>query len=73
MKFIRAAVATVIGLFVSDWTQTVGILAILGLWLPRRAAPARAADCFGVALLLAAHLVFTTLAETRRRRSARRR
>ena len=67
MKFIRAAVAQVVSLFVTDWTQTAGIALILVAgFLAARSAPSPAVG-FAVAILLAAHLVFTTVGEARRR------
>jgi hypothetical protein len=66
MKFLRAAVEQVVKLFVTDWTQTAGIAAILvfGFVASRQlhALPVG----FLIALMLAAHLVFTTLNEARR-------
>lgn len=72
MRYLRVAGEQVLGLFVADWTQTIGILIVLGLaWL----AIARihvGALVFVVPGLLAAHLVYTTLTEarTRARRAA---
>ncbi|HEV3231798.1 MAG TPA: hypothetical protein VG245_06060 [Candidatus Dormibacteraeota bacterium] len=67
MRLLRATVAEVVGLFVADWTQTIGILAILALgWLLSRALPA-APIGFALAALLAAHLLYTTVSESRRR------
>jgi hypothetical protein len=67
VRFVRAAVGQVVSLFVSDWTQTVGIAVILvfgfAVARPWHALPVG----FVIALLLAAHLVFTTVNEARRR------
>ena len=67
MTFIRAAVGQVVSLFVTDWTQTAGIALILVVGFlvarPLRDLPVG----FAIALLLAAHLVFTTVGEARRR------
>lgn len=67
MKFIRAAVNEVVGLFVADWTQTgisVVILAIAWLvlsrfhyWLLN----------FIIPVLIATQLVYATVIEARRR------
>ncbi|MFN2465218.1 MAG: hypothetical protein ABR598_03015 [Candidatus Dormibacteria bacterium] len=70
MRFVRAALKEIVGLFVADWTQTIGILLILiagyvGLRVFKFPGAA-----FAVGLLLAAHLVFTTLTEARRRAEA---
>jgi hypothetical protein len=68
VNFLRAAVAQVIKLFVSDWTQTAGIALILvvGLLLARQLSSAPVG--FGIGILLALHLVFTTSSEARRLR-----
>ena len=68
MNFLRAAVAQVIKLFVTDWTQTAGIALILvaGLLLARQLSSAPIG--FGIGILLALHLVFTTSSEARRLR-----
>ena len=68
MRFIRAAVDEVVGLFVGDWTQTIVSVAILGLgWL----ALSRV-HVLGLAFLLcvalAVQLVLATTAEARRTR-----
>jgi hypothetical protein len=68
VRFLTAAVAQVIKLFVTDWTQTAGIALILvvGLLVARqlRSLPVG----FAIAVLLALHLVFTTSSEARRLR-----
>lgn len=67
MRLLRAVAQQVVSLFVSDWTQTAGIAVILAFGFavsrPLRALPVG----FAIALLLAAHLVFTTVIEARRR------
>jgi len=68
MRFIRAAVEEVVGLFVGDWTQTVVSVAILALgWfaLPRLHIAGLA---FVLCLALASQLVADTAAEARRAR-----
>ncbi len=69
MRFARAALDEVIGLFVADWTQALITVAILGLgWL----AIARLHSsilAFALAAALAVQLVFATGAEARRTRS----
>ncbi len=68
MRFIRAAVAEVVGLFVGDWTQTVVSVAIIGLgWfaLPRLHLVGLA---FVLCVALAAQLIVATAAEAQRTR-----
>jgi hypothetical protein len=68
MRFIRAAVEEVVGLFVGDWTQTAVSVAILALgWfaLPRLRVAGLA---FVLCLALAAQLVVATAAEAQRTR-----
>lgn len=67
MKFLRAAVAEVIGLFVGDWAQTgvsVGILGI-GWFVLSRVHVAGIA--FLIAIALAAQIVYATTLEARER------
>ena len=69
MRFLRAALDEVVGLFVSDWTQTgitVAIIAVAWFAVPRLHL---AAVAFAFALALAAQLVFATGAEARRTRA----
>lgn len=69
MRFLRAAGAEVLGLFVADWIQTAVILAIVAVgWfaVSRLGTPALVA----LVLLLAAQLVWFTRAEARRKRRA---
>jgi hypothetical protein len=70
MRVVRAVVDEVVGLFVSDWTQTavtIGIIAIAWFLIPRFhfvAIP------FVLAAALAIQLIFATGAEARRTRAA---
>ena len=67
MKFLRAAVAEVIGLFVGDWAQTgvsVGIL-VIGWFVLSRVHVAGIA--FLIAIALAAQIVYATTLEARER------
>jgi hypothetical protein len=67
MKFLRAAVAEVIGLFVGDWAQTavsVGILAVGWFVLSR---VHMSGIAFLIALALAAQIVYATTLEARQR------
>ena len=70
MKVVRAVVDQVLGLFVADWVQTLGILAILALGYAAVRNLRGVPSGYLVALLLAAHLIYTTVAETRKRRAA---
>jgi hypothetical protein len=75
LKFLRSAATELIGLFVADWLQTAVIVAILaGGWyaiagLHLSPLPVLVA----MVLLLAAQLVWFTLAEARRTKSAAKR
>ena len=67
MRFLRAAVSEVIGLFVGDWAQTgvsVAILAVGWIVLSRVHVNGIA---FVIAIALAAQLVYFTTLEARRR------
>jgi len=68
MKFLRSAAREVIGLFVSDWIQTVVILAILAAcWLAIAVLNVTPlAVLIALVLLLAAQHVWFALAEGRR-------
>ncbi|HEY8863393.1 MAG TPA: hypothetical protein VIO37_04400 [Candidatus Dormibacteraeota bacterium] len=68
MKFLRSAAAQVIGLFVSDWVQTVVILAIVAAgWLAISVLHVTPiAVLVALVLLLAAQHVWFALAEARR-------
>ena len=67
MRFLRAAAAEIVGLFVGDWVQTgvsVAILALGWVVLSRVHVDGLA---FVVALSLAAQLVYATTLEARAR------
>jgi hypothetical protein len=67
MKFLRAAGAEIVGLFVGDWVQTGVSVAIIGLgWfiLSRIHVDGLA---FVVAIALAAQIVYATTLEARQR------
>jgi len=67
MKFLRAASAEIVGLFVGDWVQTGVSVAIIGLgWfiLSRMHVDGLA---FVVAIALAAQIVYATTLEARQR------
>jgi hypothetical protein len=68
MSFLRSAAREVIGLFVSDWQQTVVILVILGAgWLAISALRITPLPVLGaLVLLLAAQHIWFALAEARR-------
>jgi hypothetical protein len=68
VKFLRSAAAQVIGLFVSDWVQTVVILAIVAAgWLAISVLHVTPiAVLVALVLLLAAQHVWFALAEARR-------
>lgn len=72
MRIIRAVLDEVVGLFVSDWTQTavtIAIIAIAWFLIPRFHFVAIA---FALAIALAAQLIVATRAEARRTRAASR-
>lgn len=67
MRALRAAAAQLVGMFVTDWRQTVVILLILaGGWALAAATRSRLAGAV-MLLLLGAQLVYFTIAEARRR------
>lgn len=68
MKFLRSAAREVIGLFVSDWVQTVVILAIVAAgWLAISVLQfTPLAVLIALVLLLAAQHIWFALAEARR-------
>lgn len=68
MRFLGAAAAQVVKLFVADWTQTAGIAVILVAGYVAVRQLREVPVGFAIALLLAMHLVFTTSSEARRRR-----
>jgi hypothetical protein len=69
MGAVRSAVGRVVGLFVSDWPQTMAIVVILtAAYLVSRVLGTRGPWVgYGLAVALAAQLVISTLAEHRRR------
>jgi hypothetical protein len=71
VRFLRGAASKALGLFVSDWTQAVGILVILVLGYAVNRQVHSPLVGYAVALALALHLVATTTGESRRRRSGR--
>jgi hypothetical protein len=67
MRFLKAAAAEVIGLFVGDWTQTVVSVVILAAGWLVLGRIRQSGLGFIVALALAIQLVFATTLEARRR------
>ncbi len=68
MRFVRAAVDEVVGLFVGDWTQTIVSVAILGLgWLALSRIHVLGL-AFVLCVALGVQLVLATAAEARRTR-----
>ncbi|HUY74965.1 MAG TPA: hypothetical protein VMW11_10680 [Candidatus Dormibacteraeota bacterium] len=65
MRFARAAISEVVGLFVADWVQSAVIVAILaaGWFAVNRLGAAALA---GLVLLLAGQMVWFARAEARR-------
>ena len=67
MRFLRAAVNEVVGLFVADWTQTLVSVAILALaWLLLSRVHFWPLT-FVVPALIATQLIYSTVADARRR------
>jgi hypothetical protein len=67
VRFIRAAAAEVIGLFVGDWAQTLVSVAILALgWFALSHIHVNGL-AFVVVVALAAQLVYATMVEARER------
>jgi hypothetical protein len=68
VKFVRSAAREVIGLFVSDWVQTVVILAIVAAgWIAISVLQVMPlAVLIALVLLLAAQHIWFALAEARR-------
>lgn len=66
MNFLRSAAREVIGLFVSDWVQTVAILAILAAGWFAMLHVNSLGVLIALVLLLAAQHVWFALAEARR-------
>lgn len=67
MKFIRAAVNEVVGLFVADWTQTgISVAILAAAWLVLSRFHFWLLN-FIIPLLIASQLVYATVIEARRR------
>lgn len=71
MSVVRATLAQVVKLFVTDWAQTAGIAVILGAGFVAARQLHAALVGFAIASLLALHLVYTTASEARRRNRGR--
>lgn len=67
MKFLRAAVAEVIGLFVGDWAQTAVSVGILGIGWFVLSRVHVAGIAFLIAIALAVQIVYATTVEARQR------
>lgn len=67
MRFLKAAAAEVIGLFVGDWTQTIVSIVILAAGWFVLGRVRQTGLGFVVAVALAIQLVFATRLEARRR------
>jgi len=69
MRVVRASAAEVLGLFVGDWSQAIGILAILALGYALVRVVHAPLLGFALTLVLAAHLVWTSVRESRDERA----
>jgi hypothetical protein len=67
VRFVRAAVAEVIGLFVGDWAQTAVSVGILGIGWFVLSRVHVAGIAFLIAIALAVQIVYATTLEARRR------
>jgi hypothetical protein len=67
VRFVRAAVGEVIGLFVGDWAQTAVSIGILGLGWFVLSRVHMAGLAFVIAIALAAQIVYATTLEARQR------
>ncbi len=67
MRFLRAAVAEVIGLFVGDWAQTAVSVGILGIGWFVLSRVHVAGIAFLIAIALAVQIVYATTVEARQR------
>ena len=67
MRFLRAAVAEVIGLFVGDWAQTAVSVGILGIGWFVLSRVHVAGIAFLIAIALAIQIVYATTLEARQR------
>jgi hypothetical protein len=66
MRFLRAAVEEVVGLFVGEWTQTLISIAILGAAWLLLARTHGGPIAFVLAVALAAQLIYATTLQARR-------
>ncbi|HEY8797261.1 MAG TPA: hypothetical protein VIO85_05290 [Candidatus Dormibacteraeota bacterium] len=67
MRFLRAAAAEVIGLFVGDWAQTAVSVGILGIGWFVLSRVHVSGIAFVIAIALAAQIVYATTLEARQR------
>jgi hypothetical protein len=67
VRFLRAAAAEVIGLFVGDWAQTAVSIGILGIGWFVLSRVHVAGIAFVIAVALAAQIVYATTLEARQR------
>jgi hypothetical protein len=67
VRFLRAAVAEVIGLFVGDWAQTAVSVGILGIGWFVLSRVHVSGIAFVIAIALAAQIVYATTLEARQR------
>jgi hypothetical protein len=67
MRFLRAAVGEVVGLFVGDWAQTAVSVGILGIGWFLLSRVHVAGIAFVIAIALAAQIVYATTLEARQR------
>jgi hypothetical protein len=67
MRFLRAALSEVVGLFVGDWAQTAVSVGILGIGWFLLSRFHIAGIAFVVAIALAAQIVYATTLEARQR------
>ena len=67
MRFLRAAAAEVIGLFVGDWAQTAISVGILGIGWFVLSRVHEVGVAFVIAVALAAQIVYATTLEARQR------
>jgi hypothetical protein len=67
VRFVRAAVAEVIGLFVGDWAQTAVSVGILGIGWFVLSRVHVAGIAFLIAIALAVQIVYATTLEARQR------
>ena len=67
MRLARSVVAELVGLFVADWQQTVGILGLIGVSWALVAMTHLAVIGFALGVALMGHLGWITLADAARR------